>query len=609
MKKVYLLFALSMLGYLTGNAQLKVINIEKGKNKARLNSASVARHTISSQSNHSAAVIWSDDFSNPLNWDVSHSPNASADDWVIGTAIPNGSFPIDPIMSASAANGYALFDSDLLCSGDQVANLTTVNPIDLTGHSNVRLEFSQYYRRFHDSSYVYVSTDGSTWTKFEVNGNLTANQFSANNNSAINPEVLALDISSVAGNQDSVWIRFQFYSPDTNLTGVDTSAGCGYSWMIDDVSISDLPQVDGILMTPYCGEYTVLPVLQNAGFKLRGKFINNGSTPITGAKIYFTVTDPLGNFYYDTSSASGTINPTDTSGYLNAVGSYLPTEFGLYLVDQTLAVPGDSTPSNDMGTGFIVVDDSSYARDFTAIDVQDFRGTVGFDGAPISFGHLVQVYQNSQFTSVSFYVNGPTLGDRVTASIYTVASGNPGVSIGSTAVYNFTVDDTGGAFLTLPFSSPVTVNAGLYCVVINQLDTNNLTLGISNNVYTPNAGFFNLDGAGWSKLEVANLKLALMLRVNNPEGTLNGIKDPAAKTSVFNVFPNPSTDVIYVTGKGNVEKGVTINILNTAGQVVKTEYHDTFMYSRIDLSSLPSGVYTISIRNSSGEENKSIVIQ
>jgi len=609
MKKVYILFALCMLGYLAGNAQLKVVNIEKGKNKARLNTSAVSRHTVPSQANRSAAVIWSDDFSLPGNWDISHAPNASTDDWVIGTSIPSGSFPIDPINSASAVNGYALFDSDLLCSFDQVANLTTATPIDLTGHSSIRLEFAQYYRRFHDSTYVLISTNGSTWTKFEVNGNLTANQFSGNNNSAINPENLSIDISSVAGNQDSVWIRFQFYSPDTNLTGVDTLAGCGYAWMIDDVSISDLPQVDGVLMTPYCGEYSVLPVLQNQGFKLRGKFINNGSSPISGAHIYFSVTDPLGNFYYDTSSASGTVNPGDTSGYLNSIGTYTPSEFGLYLVDQTLAVMSDSTPSNDIGTGFIVMDDSSYARDFTAIDVQDFRGTVGFDGASISFGHLFQVYQNSQFTSVSFYLNGPTLGDRVTASVYTTASGNPGVSLGSTAIYNITVDDTGGAFITLPLTNPVTVNSGIYFVAVNQLDTNNLTLGISNNIYTPNAGFFNLDAGGWSKLETANLKLGLMLRVNNPEGTLNGVKEAAGKTSVFNVFPNPSTDVIYVTGKGNVEKQVTINILNNLGQVVKTEFHDSFMYSRIDLSHLPAGMYTISIRNSSGEENKSIVIQ
>ena len=187
----------------------------------------------------SSVPVWSDDFSVPANWTFS-TEGGTTDNWVISTTGPSGSYPIDTIASASAANGYALFDSDLLCSGNQIADITTTNSINLSGVTNVALRFSQYYRRYFDSTFVFVSNDHTTWTKFPINETLIQNAYSSNNNS-INPAYVSLDISSVASNQSTVWIRFQFYSPST----LNANAGCGYAWMIDDVSIQDFFYASG----------------------------------------------------------------------------------------------------------------------------------------------------------------------------------------------------------------------------------------------------------------------------------------------------------------------------------------------------------------------------
>lgn len=609
MKKVYLIFAFASFGYLTVSAQPVHLLSENCKSKTKLTSASFAGHVATTNPNHiNSTILWSDDFSITSNWVINHVAGTS-NDWVIGTNPPSGPFSINPINSVSAANNFAMFDSDLLCSHDQIANLTTANPINLSGHTSVRLSFSQYYRRYHDSTYVYVSNNGSAWTRFEVNGNLTANNYNGNNQS-LNPDIINVDISSVAGNQDSVYLRFQFYSPDTNLTGVDTMAGCAYSWMIDDINIIDAPLIDGSLRQAFCGEYTVLPVLQAEAFALRGKFINNGVNPVSGAKIFYTITDPIGNFYYDTSVASATINPGDTSGYLNSIGTYIPANIGKYLVEQELSITGDSNNTNNFSQDTVLVDDSSYARDYTAIDRSDFGGSVGFNGATISFAEKFHVYKASQFTSASFYLNRPKINDHVSVSVYNVGMGGlPNLVIGSSANYVISVDDTGGAFLTLPFTSWVNVSPGDYFVGLNQLDTNSISLGVSNNVYTFHAGYYKIDTAAWSANEGGNLKSALMLRVNNPSGTQVGIKDSPEKQSVFNIYPNPSTGMIYITGKGYIEKDVTVKVVNSLGQVVKNVFYKSFMNDRIDLSDFPAGIYTVNIRSTSGEENKNVVLR
>lgn len=181
------------------------------------------------------ATIWTSDFSTAADWTVSNASSGNNDNWVIGTAVPSGPFSIPPIASTTAANGYALFDSDLYCSGSQIAYLTTTNSIDCSTYSAVILEFQQHYRRFTCQTFVDVSSDnGVNWTAFEVNQGMQSNASTAN------PENVMLNISSVAGNASAVKIRFRFLS-DGATNGGD---GCDYSWMVDDVILKEAPSFD-----------------------------------------------------------------------------------------------------------------------------------------------------------------------------------------------------------------------------------------------------------------------------------------------------------------------------------------------------------------------------
>ena len=191
------------------------------------------------------SLYWSDDFSNAANWVIGNEPGTTGD-WVIGTGVPSGDFPIDGIESTTAANGFALFDSDLFCSSFPIqgdAHVQLANSVDLTGlGTGFILQFEQHYRQYQGASYVEVSTDGTNWTAYQVNAGL------GGNDATDNPDFAQVNISgAIAANPSTVWIRFRYI-------GV-----CDYSWMVDDVSI-----YSGVIFYPPC----VAGVLSTTGFPI-----------------------------------------------------------------------------------------------------------------------------------------------------------------------------------------------------------------------------------------------------------------------------------------------------------------------------------------------------
>ena len=61
------------------------------------------------------AILWGpNSLSTPSEWSFTDNA-ASGDNWVIGTGVPSGAFAIDGITSTTAADGFALYDSDLMC--------------------------------------------------------------------------------------------------------------------------------------------------------------------------------------------------------------------------------------------------------------------------------------------------------------------------------------------------------------------------------------------------------------------------------------------------------------------------------------------------------------
>ncbi len=272
MRKIYLVVVSVILS--TSVFAQDVVLTKKQKSQGEFTQKVGPQVTKSTKVNSSnkGMALWSDDFSDATKWTIASEQGAGV--WTIGTSGPAGGFAIPAITSTSFGNGFALFDSDLDCSGNQVANITTSSSINLTTAPAVQLRFEQYYRRFNDSTFVFVSTDSITWTKFNVNQSLVNNDFSANDGT-INPDVQEVNISSVAAGQATVWIRFQFFSPSS----LGAQAGCAYAWMIDDVSLDVPPQIEaGLSDIDFPSSGCSLP----SSATIKAFITNNGVDTITG---------------------------------------------------------------------------------------------------------------------------------------------------------------------------------------------------------------------------------------------------------------------------------------------------------------------------------------
>jgi len=154
---------------------------------------------------------------------IDNSAASSGDVWVWSVEGPTGEFAIDTIESTTAANGFALFDSDLYCSFSQ--NSPLVSPsFDFSSEAEIEVRYQNFYRRYQDEVFIGVSTDGgATYSEISLYPDVALNDFRGDN-----PNIERIDISALAAGQDSVVIAFRF------------QGGCDYAWMIDDVAIANM---------------------------------------------------------------------------------------------------------------------------------------------------------------------------------------------------------------------------------------------------------------------------------------------------------------------------------------------------------------------------------
>ena len=179
--------------------------------------------------------IWSSDFSKSTDWEIVNNSATGSLNWSVSSAMPTSPnlskwlTYIGNTFNSYSKGSFALLDGSTKGAGNRTAYIATTNPVDLTNKPKVNLKFYQLYARYKDVTSVEVSSDNSVWTPVYSNSKLVANQ------STKNPEVVIVDISSVAGGKSTVWIRFKY---------VGTTGDYDYAWFVDDVSIEEIPQND-----------------------------------------------------------------------------------------------------------------------------------------------------------------------------------------------------------------------------------------------------------------------------------------------------------------------------------------------------------------------------
>lgn len=582
-----------------------VANAKSGKSAAKNKPASSRQIQLPhATAQHSRVDFYTEDFSLgiPAGWSNVDSTNVGVSwKWTTTGAFQpniNGDDSWLSDVGTSAANGYMMYDSDSANAsvGGEWAILTS-GAIDCSTHPTVRLTMYEYFLKWEDAAaifpntgHVYVSSDSINWTLIHA-----AETGLANNVGTANPSFVSANISAEAGGQSTVYLKFVF------------TGDWSWYWMFDDVSLGELPAADAAIIDDgFIGEYPEIPINQAEAFKMEGRVLNNGGSDITNVSINFDVFlgDLTNNVFTGTSNAAAVIAAGDTSPVLS--GTYVPTDTGLYILRQVVVLAGDANGANDTTFSVVYVNDSVYARDFTDFDASGYLGGFGFTGGMGTLGQIFHVYQGSQFTSVTGFFDAPTEGDSIKFSVYTVTAGAPDFLVGSTQGYEITAVDAAGGFITLPFPSHINVLPGDYFVGVQQIDTNNVTIGAISQQYTPGAVFFDA-GTGWLPIEDAGFTFSFIVRVNNPSSTFVGVNNVESVSNI-SVYPNPTKGVVYIMNNGTVEKDVTVNVYNSVGQIVMSRNFGSFMNEKIDLSNLTHGVYTLQVRTSTGVVNKSIVI-
>ncbi|MBW8050722.1 MAG: T9SS type A sorting domain-containing protein [Cytophagales bacterium] len=440
------------------------------------------------------AIIWSEDFAGGIPPGWANVANVGADMWIYSTTGPQGAFPIGPINSTTTANGYMLFDSDLLCSGNQDASFIT-SAIDLSLNPNVVLEFEQYYAKWMSSTtIVSVSNDSTVWTDYIINTGM------ADNDLTLNPDFISIDISAVAGSQLTVYLKFTYQS---------TASGCDYSWMVDDISISDLVPFDAAITYENL-KYTWIPIKHANPLNLEATISNLGINAVTNVLLTVNLYDTsFTNFFTGTSSTVASLAPgLDT----NLTVSYTPAGGEIFYAEYIVSITeADANTSNDtmLSYQWSFISDTIYARDDGIGAGALWAGA----GNPYIFGQTYSLQTPDDLNSITGWPSGNVL-DTMRLVVYDMVAGLPNTLVGFSSQYIFTPADTPNVVLTLPISGgPLNLAAGDYFVGIQAYNTTgNIATVYSDNIFTPGVKFASVDG-GASFFSLGN-PLSLIIRPN-----------------------------------------------------------------------------------------------
>ncbi|HBS86739.1 MAG: hypothetical protein A2W91_11975 [Bacteroidetes bacterium GWF2_38_335] len=549
-----------------------------------------------------ASAIWYEDCDGamPAGFTLIDNSTAGNQDWIWTNVGPTGSFATDPIASTTAANGWLLYDSDLYCGADDDAYFV-LPEIDLTAYDNVKLTFEQFYRDYYDQTAVEVSNDGATWVEFPVNEEILVNS------STTNPSLVEINISSVAGGMQHVFIRFHF------------TGACGYNWQVDDIALFELAENDIILDKIYAGfyytnggPYSATPVLQRMGVSFGADASNFGFADQTNVLLNVAITDGTSTIFDEVSAVLPTM-VTETSDSFGIEAAFIPDEVvaDYAAIFNITSDEVEETPDNNLDTLYFSITEYTYARWFyynsTAMP-SNYTGSA--DGDFVGYSFVVS--QLDAVQALSFYVHPSTTeGTTVFAQLYT-NDADPALLCESDE-YTITLADIENGWVTLDFVD----NTGEDLVVDPAVATDyivglscywgagDIIFGADNSSFHPfNLTSYLLQADGWGYIERVPMFELHMAGWNNVNET--------AVASDMNIYPNPASDLTRVSFDLNRESKVTVNVFDFTGKLVFSDFLGNLpagsRYTEINTTELSSGIYNVQLLTGEGVTTHKLVV-
>ncbi|MCB0430037.1 MAG: T9SS type A sorting domain-containing protein [Flavobacteriales bacterium] len=579
-------------------------------------------------------TIWSEDFKDsiPAGWTVVDN-TSNGYDWV-WTTNPTISctYTSTTFAASTATNGHMLlfgdkYNSDVACTlltqpvVDMDAFFQTP-AMDYTAYPSVFLKFQQSFRYCCNSGTtklsVYVSNDSITWKEYNVKGKYPFIQGTGANAASKNPTLQTVNISDVAGGQSKVWIRWHM------------TAGSHYYWQVDDIAVVEGNTEDAVLIEELAdfnyidgGFYTMLPRKQgpNTPVTFRSAVFNNGSSTLNNVTLNVKVKDASSNAVYDQTSAAKTLSSMQLDTFAITTPFMADTscsDIGDYTFEFTIdQTETDQDPANNTISVPFTVTDTVFGRDY---------GVAGTTGGPDAWAdctadgnEIATMYEfsaDATATSISFYNMSSTdsSGISVILNLYRLdINGNIGSSpYASSDLRDLTTADL-GKWITMPFTSPVTVEAdSTFLASVAVFGYNNgydINIGTDLVANQPDAtSLTNCAGTwGWISSQP-------MIRLNANDGSGNfcvGVNE-IENAHNLRVFPNPNQGTFNLVAENLKGKTTTIQVTNVIGQVIYSKEVRTgasYMSETVDLSSAQKGLYFVKLINNNAESVHKVIVQ
>ena len=582
--------------------------------------------SISVNNNASSSTIspiWEEDFSSgfPSGWSrytSNMTSGLSTCNWqwtLDGTwGYYNGNQGVsgsNDLTSSSATNGFLISDIDSAnhyaygqpsgSTYEYIESFFTTDAIDLSLYPAVSLEFEHLFRynNLGTGSFtpptVYISSDSINWTSYLVNNNI------ANNTQSSNPEITSMNISSVAGNQSTVYIKFGWV------------ARC-YYWMLDDIKIVETdPNRLEISDMTYGGwwigyqstgdigiDYTFNPMSQVSASPYRVEAIvrNNGASSQTTTRLNINI-DEGGSSAF-TAFSNPLVSNVNSIDTMAAKVDFSPTNYGYHNVQ--VWATSDSFPSTDTLTKGTVVTDTVYGVDY------DWNSDGANAGGGFYLGrycggqvlaNAFDIYTNTTLTSISFHVNDKSVvGAELNVELYET---NGQVWLEESDSYTLTASDI-GSWVTLPLLTPYPLFAGTSYMASVRGSQHPTDTSLISSTTNPNTSRYLQDNCGSGTWYTVSK--ALLIRMNF--GGLSSVVNQDKKFN-FDIYPNPSSGEINIISS-NTDM-LNIELVNTLGQVVYVENDVLLDSKRLDLEHFDSGIYILRIKNSKTIFSRKFIIE
>lgn len=565
---------------------------------------------------------------------------SNCDDWVIDNAFengytqfvsdlffecgtniqPDGPASIDPIDSPTADNGFMMVDSDEYGGEegfDGIENcwFQSAEAIDCSEHPFVSISMQSFYRMWDNGSsdgneycLVEVSRDGVTWPDvetFEVadgfvdfgdgDGAVQARwelwPEMSTQDVVNNPTEHIFDLTSAAGGQSTVYLRFRW------------KGTWGYAWMVDDIVLYDTPEndvrIDNYLTwTDYIGtglyEYSNFPVSQVTEIQFASKVRNLGINEQTNLVLNVQVNGA------DAAASDAMTLPYLGTDTLRAAGYTIPATVGEYVVDyDVVSDQEDESPENNMAQQSFNVTEYSYG-----VDNDIFSGVFPFDGAdafvakvPYQFSADATIYaidvaimegSDSQTPVIAHVMDFETLDEYLASS--DEGQLNPDF-------LNATTDDNDVTWYTMLLDEPFEVLAGEgFVAAFEHYGGSNLQIGESKDIEPQTAfvyGDFGTAIANYFTTEVPMVRFNL--DPNASQTPDNIVENTNVNFELFQNTPNPANALTNIRYSLEVSDFVTFEVTDITGK--RVEFMDLGQQAAgaqrisFNVSNLEAGMY------------------